>query len=893
MTVRDYQFIVGAETSTLPAAGAPVDPSDTITLGYADDHYVQGGEPVADLTALAAVGSSNRADGDALLVLSSNTFYRFDSASAASADGLRVVAPASGSGRWFRVRPGETASNGDYAVAGDINVGGDAIITGNVEVTGNATINGTLTAINSTTLEVVDANILINNGGNTASADLADAGFTVEISDGTDAKVGYNSTMASKFMCGNIGSESEIITAGTTQTLTGSKSFDLAPTIIELASTPTTPAAGYQKIYPKTDGKFYKLDDAGLEQQLGSGAGGGSINFITNPDAETDTAGWAVYADAAATTPVDGTGGSANVTITRSTSSPLRGTASFLLTKDAANRQGEGTSFAFTLDSADVSKTIQISMDLSPSVNYAANDIGVYIYDVTNSVLIAPAAVNIAAANYTFQTTFVASTSTSYRLILHVASVSALAYTLKFDNVVVGPQLLTLGTAIEGTKSITFTPGATPFGTVTNAAYKYERVGNKMNVTGYFRAGTVTANPMFVQMPAGLTIDATATLTASNTGKLGDWYGLLVSTTGFGTGNVFGAVFFDGSDTSGFYMSTAGSSSLHVKSTANNLVSNSGVSFSASIPIAQWAGSDVYLSQAQPEYAYNSSTTAATDTTSFAYGPIGALVPQSALAGTIQKRVRFLTPDQPTDRITLQVCPNATGDRWIDLSGITIDTDGDQIQSYTRQNANDYGVSVFSTSSIQDYDVQFGRYILAIGATFGAAGSDWNSSRTFRYRVVKVPGQVQVASPVIPTATSMSDVSATALGLKAYSHGTNYNGGNSPTITLFGGGGTLSSIGFSKFIPKQLQDGSWVISGSFLANLSSASRNAPTFAIAGITFANEESFTFSASQDANFQNAVTTSGTGRLFIVHATVTTTSYRVNFSNLTLSAKPTWAY
>jgi hypothetical protein len=142
-------------------------------------------------------------------------------------------------------------------------------------------------------------------------------------------------------------------------------------------------------------------------------------------------------------------------------------------------------------------------------------------------------------------------------------------------------------------------------------------------------------------------------------------------------------------------------------------------------------------------------------------------------------------------------------------------------------------------------------------------------------------------------APAMDDALATALGLKAYSHGTTYNGGNAPTITLFGGGGTLNSIANSKFIPKQLQGGSWVLSGSFTANLSSASRNAPTFAIAGITFTHDEPFTFSASQDANFQNAVTTSGTGRLFIVHSTVTTNAYRVNFSNLTLSSKPTWAY
>ena len=46
--------------------------------------------------------------------------------------------------------------------------------------------------------------------------------------------------------------------------------------------------------------------------EVGSGAGG--INYILNPDAEAGTTGWATYADTAAATPVDGTGGSPTVT---------------------------------------------------------------------------------------------------------------------------------------------------------------------------------------------------------------------------------------------------------------------------------------------------------------------------------------------------------------------------------------------------------------------------------------------------------------------------------------------------------------------------------------------------------------------------------------------------
>jgi hypothetical protein len=71
------------------------------------------------------------------------------------------------------------------------------------------------------------------------------------------------------------------------------------------------------------------------------GSGTGVANYISpNDDAEGGTTGWATYADAAATSPVDGTGGSPNVTWTQSTANVLRGSNSFRLTKDAANRQG-------------------------------------------------------------------------------------------------------------------------------------------------------------------------------------------------------------------------------------------------------------------------------------------------------------------------------------------------------------------------------------------------------------------------------------------------------------------------------------------------------------------------------------------------------------------------
>lgn len=181
--------------------------------------------------------------------------------------------------------------------------------------------------------------------------------------------------------------------------------------------------------------KFYD----GTIRTLNPASSGGLSNYVTNAGAETDTTGWASYADAAGTSPVDGSGGSPTTTLTRNTSSTLRGNGDFLITKDAADRQGEGVSYAFTIDNADKGKRLELSFDYTSSANFVAGssaDIRVFVYDVTNTTLITPDVSVFPAASGPFRTWFYSSsTSTSYRLIFHIATTNALAYTVNFDNV--------------------------------------------------------------------------------------------------------------------------------------------------------------------------------------------------------------------------------------------------------------------------------------------------------------------------------------------------------------------------------------------------------------------------------------------------------------------------
>ena len=297
-----------------------------------------------------------------------------------------------------------------------------------------------------------------------------------------------------------------------------------------------------------TTGDMYYASSASTPARLAVGSSGqvlksvggiptwatfsGGINYLSsNPDAEADTSGWSTYADAAGTSPVDGTGGSPNSTWTRSTSSPLRGSGSFLWTKSANNRQGEGVSYAFTIDSSDKAKPLQVSFDyIVDSGTFVAgssssdSDMTVWIYDVTNSILIQPSNYKLFSNSSgiadkftgTFQTL---SNSTSYRLIIHTGSTSASAYTLKFDNFNVGPQVLSSGTPISDWQS--FTPLSSWVSNVSHSAW-YARHGDSIKVRGRITtSGAPTSATLTISLPPGLSFDTTKMPTTSQDTLMG------------------------------------------------------------------------------------------------------------------------------------------------------------------------------------------------------------------------------------------------------------------------------------------------------------------------------------------------------------------------------------
>jgi hypothetical protein len=274
-----------------------------------------------------------------------------------------------------------------------------------------------------------------------------------------------------------------------------------------VVNTDTTTTAN---ITDSTDKRF--VTDLILSQTKASTV----VNYITNPKLESDIVGFNTYKTAAQVNPTTGTTGTAlYASLSRTTTSPLRGTASLLLTKTAFNAQGEGVSYDFTIDNSDKGKVITASFEYQiASGTYADNDLSVWIYDITNATLIQPAPYLIKNSGIIekqsceFQT---AINSTSYRLIIHCASVSDLAYSIKFDNFIVGPQAKSYGSAI--TDWVTFTPTGS---WITNATYtgKYRKVGGQAEFNiKVALSGAPTSVNLTVNLP--LVMDTSVMLSSS------------------------------------------------------------------------------------------------------------------------------------------------------------------------------------------------------------------------------------------------------------------------------------------------------------------------------------------------------------------------------------------
>jgi hypothetical protein len=253
--------------------------------------------------------------------------------------------------------------------------------------------------------------------------------------------------------------------------------------------------------------------------------------------------------------------------------------------------------------------------------------------------------------------------------------------------------------------------------------------------------------------------------------------------------------------------SQASSPSSSLNGTAFNDTASSNAFYfldiSASIPISQWSSNVTMADRAVEEYASNSSTSDANDTTSFAYGVNGSSLPGS-LTALRTKRVQFTTPILPTDALILEVSFDRV--KW---SEVLADDNGNALD-FQAQNLSTYGMTLRQTSGLasNQINVQFGTYAVATNTTYGAAGAGWNLLTQGYYRVRKVSGGAAVGYPV-SARNIVGDTSGTAVPSGYVSE------------RLFSSRLRSASLGQSSGVAADITSsitlglGTWTISGSY------------------------------------------------------------------------------
>lgn len=571
------------------------------------------------------------------------------------------------------------------------------------------------------------------------------------------------------------------------------------------------------------NGQVLTADSAstgGIKWSDASSGGSGRVNYLTNGQFESNDTGWATYSDAAGATPVDGTGGSPNVTFARNTTTPLNGNADGKLVKDAANRQGQGASYAFTVPSGyQQGRASELTFLWDGShANYVAGDVLAFIYDVTNSVLITPTNNSLPKAKTPITMKWDQSTSASYRLIFHVATTNASAYDVFVDDVVCGPGQVIQGAVSQYLGSLGLTPSG-GFGTTASPRYDAWRNGDRMFLRGRFTTGTVSGTIGSIDLPSDYTVDTTRISSAASGTVIGAWSTASSGgSAGIYSAGYAGVVFFDGSDTNTLFFAINGASAAYSKTNVNAGIAGSSAPFDfwIDIPISEWAGSGtVNLAQNDVEYAYNSSTGTGSDSTSFAYGPSGVSVISGV--GGAKKRVRFQSPIQSGDKISIEVQYNSSTAPWIDVTngGSTAAA----LASATYLNTTMYGIGYALVNST-DIDIEFGTYANTYGVTsFGGAGEAWSTKTAYKWRVKKISGGQAVGFGEVVPGTSSGLVSAS--GLKGNTTGnaiaTGYVGENDKLTE--GGDKSLTGSGFTTINSTVLSAGVWLVISNFRINI--------------------------------------------------------------------------
>jgi hypothetical protein len=436
----------------------------------------------------------------------------------------------------------------------------------------------------------------------------------------------------------------------------------------------------------------------------------------------------------------------------------------------------------FTLDPSDYGKKLGIVKELSYAG--AAGDYTVRVFSNTASnyagtsteLTVAPST-SLPSGTGQYQMDFDSSGSTAPYLEVRVYG-NAGTTALYVNNFLVGPGVRGSQPAIGPWTS--YTPTYTNFGTVTTQVAEYRRVGDSMEIRGRFTMGTGVGSNALIGLPAGTTIASRASNTpfgtlVSDTAANNSPYTLFGGDVGFTTG--------------------LGVGRLQAALTAlpgSAFVNSSNLGFECIVPIAEWAGSGTLNSGAgaQVQAVSNSGTWNVDNTTSFQSG--SALI-TGATTAPRQMRVRFPTPVQNISDLVVEF--STDNQVFIPVGGML------GYQAITSQSSIDYGAGLIRVAgSLTDFDVYFGRYRYANGATYASAGADWSAGVYWR---------VRNANPSSPVGFGLA--TATASGLVSYEDSGSFtvflkSGATAGATTSTGVSGTAYYSRVGKQVVIQLPD---------------------------------------------------------------------------------------
>lgn len=604
--------------------------------------------------------------------------------------------------------------------------------------------------------------VVINNGSGTLSSEAQLAA--------TRGGTGISSTAT--FPTSGV-----IVTEAATETLTN-KTLSGAITSnyqqFTNSTVPATPASGSTRIYASSvDKKFHYVDDSGTDTVIGSGAGGsGGKNYLTDySDFSLDpSTGMVTNLTATGNRTSSTTVWGANTTsLLSQTSTALRGTTSAQLV-NGSSTSNFIESPMFTLDSIDVNTNqLFISFDSnSTGTSVASGDWLVQVIRYNSSGTfqenISPSITSLPSGYYNFKCAFSHSSTSTDQYALRFRSNTATARTLTIDTLIVGPQAIVDSAAVGSW--IAYTPTYTGVGTVTNNVAYYRRVGDSMEVSASFTTGTPSAALFSVTLPSSLSLDTNKITINNANSSPGSLVGVISGNT---LGNQAVLVTAPASSTSvvymGNYLTATSGNTMNTPANGNTVFgSSTSVSLKFSLPISQWTSTVTLAGNANIEYASNSSSSDAADTTSFANGASGSagIFNTTALTSQRAKRIQFQTPIQPTDRIQIEI--SSQSGVWgplanaVVLSTVYYNFMADNMSVSTPSATSSAGMAFIPVSgSSSQLDVVFGRF--AVNGTATGTTLAWNDSgfANYKWRVAKYSA-VGLAELAPATATSQGTI---------------------------------------------------------------------------------------------------------------------------------------